>query len=208
MISLKEPKRWQDFLIAMNQYVRNHYMLKEVVPITADIFVFSYPIFLVSIYLWWLYKYQEEYNIWAIYIFFSTVVSILINLILQHFIYKLRPEQLVLTQKDLIFSHVPDRPFPSDHAAVSSAVAMATLLWWIKTNNKFFIGFWVIFWIFAFIMDISRIAAGVHWPTDILAGIFVGVGVALILNWDFVFVYMKQYLYIPLYNLSKLIFRI
>ena len=52
---------------------------------------------------------------------------------LQFFIDKSRPEQMVLTKQDLIFEHVPNKPFPSDHATLSSAIAMATLLRGIKT---------------------------------------------------------------------------
>jgi len=55
------------------------------------------------------------------------------NLVIQFFVGKVRPEQLVLTKEDLIFEHVPDNPFLSDHTSLSSAIAMAAILWGIKT---------------------------------------------------------------------------
>jgi hypothetical protein len=52
MIKIVEPKWGQKLLLTMNSYVRHHYLLKKIVPIGADIFVFSYPIYLVLVYLW------------------------------------------------------------------------------------------------------------------------------------------------------------
>ncbi|MFZ5341182.1 MAG: hypothetical protein ACOZBL_01040 [Patescibacteria group bacterium] len=53
----------------------------------------------------------------------------LLNLIIQLFIEKQRPEQLLISADKLIFSHVPDSPFPSDHAALSAAIATSIMLW-------------------------------------------------------------------------------
>jgi membrane-associated phospholipid phosphatase len=75
---------------------------------------------------------------------------------------------MVLSQADLIFKHVPNNPFPSDHAALSSAIGFATLFWGIKTQNRFFIFFGIIFIGISLFMSVCRVAAGVHWPTDIL----------------------------------------
>lgn len=57
--------------------------------------------------------------------------------------------------------------FPSSHAAVFFAIAM-TLFYW---NRRW--GFW--FFAFAGVNSIARIAAGVHWPLDIIGGILVGI---------------------------------
>ena len=208
LLKIQEPLWGQKLLLMLNGYVRQHQFLMKIIPIMADVFVFSYPIYLVAIYLWGLFKKNQEYNIWALYIFFSAVFAIMINLVIQHFVFKLRPEQLVLTKSELIFQHVPDRPFPSDHASLSSAIAMATLLWWFKTGSRFFIISWIIFWIFSAIMCIARVAAGVHWPTDILAGLIVWIFIASILNYSPIFEFMKIYIYQPLIVFSKVIFRI
>lgn len=57
--------------------------------------------------------------------------------------------------------------FPSGHSAFFFAMAMAIYLY----NKKW--GTW--FFIAAFLMNISRIIAGVHYPSDILGGAVVGI---------------------------------
>ena len=208
MFRLVEPEWGQKLLVVMNDFVRHHYLLKKIVPFAADVFVFFYPIYLVLVYLWGLYKRDDFYKEWALYIFFSWVLSIAMNLVIQFFVGKVRPEQLVLTKEDLIFEHVPDNPFPSDHTSLSSAIAMAAILWGIKTWNKFFIWSWIIFWIFSIIMWICRIAAWVHWPTDIIAGVLVWIWVSVILNRGPIFNLMQKFVYNPLIQLSKWIFKV
>lgn len=62
-----------------------------------------------------------------------------VNYIVKFFGDKARPEAYIDNKQQLILSHLPTDPFPSDHAAVSAAIAMATLLWGIKHNDKRFI---------------------------------------------------------------------
>lgn len=64
--------------------------------------------------------------------------------------------------------------FPSGHAAFYFALSMAVYLY----NKK--LG--VILFVVSLIMGIARIYAGVHWPSDILGGIVVGVITALVVN--------------------------
>ena len=60
--------------------------------------------------------------------------------------------------------------FPSGHSTFFFALATAIYLY----NKKWGLGFLVA----AILMNISRIIAGVHYPTDILGGAFIGVLVA------------------------------
>ncbi len=62
--------------------------------------------------------------------------------------------------------------FPSGHA--SFFFAMATAIYFY--NKKWGIGFFIA----ALLMNISRIAAGIHYPFDILGGMIVGIGSACI----------------------------
>jgi undecaprenyl-diphosphatase len=64
--------------------------------------------------------------------------------------------------------------FPSGHAAVFFALALA--VWFV--DRKW--GYW--FGALALLNGIARIVAGVHWPTDILAGAAVGVLSALLVR--------------------------
>lgn len=60
--------------------------------------------------------------------------------------------------------------FPSGHATFFAALAVALFF----CHKK--VGYW--FMLFAFLIGIARIAAGVHTPVDILAGFFLGACVA------------------------------
>ena len=62
--------------------------------------------------------------------------------------------------------------FPSGHA--SFFFAMATAIYFY--NKKWGIGFFIA----ALFMNVSRIAAGIHYPFDILGGMIVGIGSAWI----------------------------
>ncbi|OHA19409.1 MAG: hypothetical protein A2670_01850 [Candidatus Taylorbacteria bacterium RIFCSPHIGHO2_01_FULL_48_38] len=60
--------------------------------------------------------------------------------------------------------------FPSGHATFFFALATAVYLY----NKKW--GVW--FFLAAIIISISRVIAGVHYPSDILGGAFIGISVA------------------------------
>jgi undecaprenyl-diphosphatase len=74
----------------------------------------------------------------------------------------------------LFARHAADASFPSDHATASMAIAVAFLL-----RRRFFWG--VLTLVFAAILDFGRVAAGFHYPTDVLGGAAVGALAALLL---------------------------
>jgi len=56
--------------------------------------------------------------------------------------------------------------FPSRHALTAGAFAMAlTLAWWWAGVGG---------WIYAILVAVGRVHDGVHWPTDVLAGLVLG----------------------------------
>jgi undecaprenyl-diphosphatase len=57
--------------------------------------------------------------------------------------------------------------FPSGHALLFFALAWAVLFYDRRLGRWFFAG--------AILMGIARVAAGVHWPSDILAGAILGI---------------------------------
>lgn len=115
-------------MIALNDWMVKHDLLIVLVPYIADIFVFTYPVYLVGLYLYGVNKHKNYYKEAALAIFFSAAGAAIVNQVIQFFGDKSRPEEAILNQQNLILSHLPTDPFPSDHAAVSVAVAMATTL--------------------------------------------------------------------------------
>lgn len=63
--------------------------------------------------------------------------------------------------------------FPSGHSAFFFAMAAALYHY----NKKWGIGFFIA----AIVMNISRVIAGVHYPSDIIGGIFVGISAAYLI---------------------------
>jgi undecaprenyl-diphosphatase len=75
----------------------------------------------------------------------------------------------------LFTTHAADPGFPSDHATGAFAVAMAVYL-----RNRLWGS---IALVLAAILAIGRVAIGVHFPSDVLAGAVLGCAVALLLYW-------------------------
>lgn len=66
-----------------------------------------------------------------------------------------------------LFPHSAGGAFPSGHATFFSALAGASFFLSYKR-----LGFWL--GLAAILVVTARVAAGVHWPTDILAGLLIG----------------------------------
>ncbi|MDP4127069.1 MAG: phosphatase PAP2 family protein [Bacillota bacterium] len=98
----------------------------------------------------------------------SGVLSLCLNVIIGHL--WLRPRPFVFLSKGTftqLIPHAVDASFPSDHVAGSFGFAAGS---WRKAN------LWVIrsFTSLAVLVAVARVYVGVHWPTDVIAGAFVG----------------------------------
>ncbi|MDR2189652.1 MAG: hypothetical protein LBP53_00145 [Candidatus Peribacteria bacterium] len=108
-------------------------------PLGADIFTFIYPIFLVALYLKGMIKKQKELKEGALFIFLSCFISVLINIFIQSFFLKHRPNIELFNEnigETLFHGLLPDSSFPSDHAVVGMSIAIATLLWGYKMKKQ------------------------------------------------------------------------
>jgi len=150
-----------DLLNYFNSFTDNE-IIRKIVMIFADAPIFLLPIFLLVAWIFWNYKKENIKKQDLLFVFYSTVLAILISLLVQQFVHLDRPEQHLKNSIDLILKHIPDASFPSDHASVSMAFLTALFLAWYKKTTFIFLPFFII-------MLLSRIIAWVHWPFDILA---------------------------------------
>lgn len=192
---------------AMNDRVVKHDILVRLVPFTADIFVFTYPVYLCALYVRGIGKKKGYFKYAALYIFFSAISAAVINMIIQYITDKSRPETYIDNKAQLILSHLPTDPFPSDHAAVSAAIAMSTLLRGIRYKDTFFLRLSIFFRVACGLMSASRVAVAIHRPTDIVMGVIVGVLSAMILISGNIWKRLKNAVFKKLIALEKRIFK-
>ncbi len=67
-----------------------------------------------------------------------------------------------------------DPSFPSDHAAAAFAIAFTVLVFSRRAGALFLVA--------ATLIGLSRIALGMHYPGDVLAGMLVGLGSSLLVT--------------------------
>ena len=78
-----------------------------------------------------------------------------------------------------------DKPaFPSGHAAFFFALSTIVFLFFEKIypRPKFWWGVGILFFIASFLICLSRIFVGLHWPADILAGAGIGILIACLIH--------------------------
>ena len=210
MFALQEPLRWVNLVTSLNEYMKYHDFLLKIIPITADIFVFLFPILLVIIYLIWIIKKNDKIKESALRVFWSAIITSIINICTQFFFSKSRPTVLLFGQEEsetILHKFLPNSSFPSDHAAMSMWFAMWLLIRWIKQKNKTYTILWIIFLIFSLVMWTSRIMIWVHRPTDIIWGFLIWIVVPLILSRNWIYKLLKKILIDPLIKLQKFIIR-
>lgn len=204
-IALQEPTRWVNLVVHLNDYMKYHDFLLKVIPITADIFVFLFPVLLVTLYIIWLFKNSDKIKESALRVFRSAIITSIINICIQFFFTKSRPTMMLFWHEEETMLHkfLPNSSFPSDHAAMSMWFAMWILIRWIKTKNKTYTLLGIIFLIFALTTWFSRIMVWVHRPTDILGWFAVGIIVPLILSSNWIYKLLKKILITPIISLQK-----
>lgn len=70
--------------------------------------------------------------------------------------------------------HAPDNSFPSDHAAIASAIAALIFL-----KNR---PLGAVFFLAAILIGVGRVLGGVHYPIDIVFGLLAGILAVAILS--------------------------
>lgn len=85
-----------------------------------------------------------------------------------------RPRPFVESNVNLLLEHAATSSFPSGHAAFYFAFSGLVYFYNKKIGLFFIIG--------ASILSLSRVYAGIHWPSDILAGAVIGISLAWLIK--------------------------
>jgi undecaprenyl-diphosphatase len=101
----------------------------------------------------------------ALIIFISALIAWFVAKAIKYFYFSPRPFE-ALDNVRLLIEHGRGDSFPSGHATFYSALATAFYF-----NHKRLA---IVYIVGALLIGTSRIAAGIHWPTDILAGYALG----------------------------------
>jgi len=78
-----------------------------------------------------------------------------------------RPRPFIENNIHLLLEHSASSSFPSGHAAFFFALSTVVYFYNKKAGYLFFLA--------SFLISISRVFCGIHWPSDILAGAAIGI---------------------------------
>lgn len=101
-------------------------------------------------------------------------LALLINLVLAQLWFHPRPFVAHPRLTLLLVHHAADNSFPSDHASLAFGIAFAVFVFYRRLGLLLFLG--------AACIAADRIFIGVHYPLDVLASLFVGLGAALVVT--------------------------
>ncbi|KLU66086.1 undecaprenyl-diphosphatase BcrC [Desulfosporosinus acididurans] len=150
-----------------NQFAGHHAILDKMFSFFAQ---YSLEVYVVLFIIAWftMPKYETKQRHALLIMGLSGVLGLIINVLLSHIYFRPRPFTVLpkgtFTQ---LIHHSADASFPSDHTTGSFGFAAAS--WgkaprWITTS----------FTILAILNGVGRLYVGVHWPTDVIAGMIIG----------------------------------
>ena len=100
------------------------------------------------------------------------------NVILKNLVARTRP-YIVIEELEILIGEQPDYSFPSGHSGVAFAFAAAMLFSYIHgiegfSKNRSFQIATLLVLLYASILAFSRLYVGVHYPSDVFAGMLLG----------------------------------
>lgn len=155
----------KSWLYSWNNFANSTKASRIVFKISAEYLIYIFPIIFLILWFWQASARKVALKAalagviaWGI---FAKIIGTFIN----------RPRPFEANGVKELFFHRPDYSFPSDHAAFLFAVSFS---FWLSGYKKLA----TFSFILAIIISVSRIAAAIHYPSDILAGVVIGLVVA------------------------------
>ncbi len=150
-----------DILFAINSLAGKHIVLDNLAIFFAVWAIFALLIYLCAFAL----KSGKWFTVIAESIF-AAITAYGINALIGAFFFRYRP--FVVHQLTQLIDHSStDKSFPSDHTAIAFAIATVITAYNRKAG--------IVALLIAFFIGLGRIYVGVHYPTDVIGGIVVGV---------------------------------
>lgn len=119
-----------------------------------------------------------------IYILAAILIATLIMVTIKNTVRRIRPIDFFIIQQG-------GYSFPSGHSIVSAATYW-TILGINDIRNRFYKVFLIIFPI---LIGFSRLALGVHWPTDVITGLLLGYSISSVVKYK----YKKDLIWLKIY---------
>jgi undecaprenyl-diphosphatase len=163
-----------DILIYIQEYIRNDILTPFMVLLThtGDYGILAIAVTLILILV------KRTRCLGHVVCFSIAIESVITNVILKNLIARTRPYE-VIEELEILIGAQPDYSFPSGHSGVTFALAGALLYAFIygvpgfeKNKRNSLIVLFVL--LYAVLLTFSRMYVGVHYPTDVLAGMLIG----------------------------------
>lgn len=155
--------------VFFNDLVKDSYLAKVIIYFLAKYLIFVF--FLILGYLFWFYKKgtAEEYKAKraTVYTFLALAWAFLLDQILNLIFVRNRPFVSHTDVKQLAVT-VDCTSFPSSHTIFAFAIATSVCMAGYKKLGVFL-------YFLALLIGLSRIAAGVHYPSDVIGGMVLGI---------------------------------
>jgi undecaprenyl-diphosphatase len=160
-------------LHALNDFLFRHDAVEDPLLFYVNV---SEALFIATLALVCLAAHGERYASWrraAVAAGLSAGLALAIGKVISDFVDRARPFVADPSGVHLFSGHVADASFPSDHATAAFAIAVAILL-----RKR---GWGIFALVAAAVLSVGRVALGVHYPSDVLAGAALGTAAALFL---------------------------
>jgi undecaprenyl-diphosphatase len=161
-------------LHTLNDFLYRHDAVEDPLLFYINI---SEALFVATLALVFLLANGERWRAWrrtAVAAGLSAGLALLVGKVISELVDRSRPFVVDPGGVHLFSGHTADPGFPSDHATGAFAVAMAI---WLRNRR------WgTVALIAAAVLSVGRVAIGVHFPSDVVAGAALGCAAALVLH--------------------------